>query len=100
MSVLGYTYLKNNKLEKAATVYQALHHLFPDSDYFSLCLSYVYLQQKLYDKALHYANTHIRQKKRDIKYGYFLKSRALFSLGRRKEATEYARAFIRTKDKH
>lgn len=98
LSVLGYTYLKCNKLEKATVVYQALYHLFPDSEYFAFCLSYLYLQQDKYAKALYYANAHIRQKKREIKFGYLLKSQALYHLGRRKQAKECARAFIQSQN--
>ena len=93
LSILGYTYLKNNKLKKATTVYQALFHLFPKSDYYSFCLSYLHLKQKQYEKALYYANIYLTNCRNMNKLGYLIKSQALFNLGRRKEAKECAKAF-------
>ena len=96
LSILGYTYLKNNKLSKATIVYQALFHLFPKSDYFAFCLSYLYLQQKQFKKALYYANYYLANANNIDKLGHLIKSQALFNLGRRSEAKECAKSFVQT----
>lgn len=94
LSLLGYTYLKSNKLEKAIVVYQALYHLCPESECFSFCLSYLYLQKKQYEKAMFYAEIYLSNNKRVLKLGHLIKSEALYNLGRSSEAQECAKFFI------
>jgi predicted Zn-dependent protease len=94
LSILGYTYLKNNKLGNATTVYQALFYLFPKSDYFSFCLSYLYLKQKQYEKALYYINIYFVNTTNPNRLSHLIKSQSLFHIGRRKEAKECAKAFF------
>jgi tetratricopeptide (TPR) repeat protein len=79
--LMGYNYIKSNKLEKAIVIYKAMYHLYPESDIFSFCLSYLYIQSKQYEKALFYAETYVSEKKGALRQGLFLKSKALFELG-------------------
>jgi tetratricopeptide (TPR) repeat protein len=92
--VLAYMYMKNNQLEKAITIYQALRHLFPESEGMSFCLSYLYYQSQQYDTALFYADSHLSKKPSAL--GFLLKSQVLSKLGRHAEAKEAIRRFLST----
>jgi tetratricopeptide (TPR) repeat protein len=91
---LGYNYLKNNKFKEATVVYQALYHLFPESEHFSFCLSYLYFKQKQYEKALYYVEMYLVDRKGTQKLAYLIKSQVLFKLGRLNEAKKCAQAYI------
>lgn len=94
LALLGHNYLKSNKLEEATVVYQALYHLFPESENFSFCLSYLYLKQKQYEKALYYVEIYLVEGKGTQKLAYLIKSQALFNLGRLNEAKKCAQTYI------
>jgi tetratricopeptide (TPR) repeat protein len=96
LALLGYNYLKSNKLEKAIIIYQALFYLFPKSEDFSFCLSYLYLKQNQYEKSLYYVEIYLNEGKGIQKLAYLIKSQALYHLGRLKEAKKCARRFIQT----
>jgi tetratricopeptide (TPR) repeat protein len=91
---LGYNYLKNNKFKEAIVVYQALYHLFPESEHFSFCLSYLYLKQKQYEKALYYIEIYLVDRKGTQKLAYLIKSQALFNLDRLNEAKKCAQTYL------
>ncbi len=93
LSILAYIYLKNNKLEKAITVYKALWHLFPESDRSAFCLGYLYLATHQYETALFYAETFLDANQK-IGLGHLLKGQALYKLGRNFEAQKAIQQFF------
>lgn len=92
--LVGYNYIKSNKLKKAIVIYKAMYHLYPESDIYSFCLSYLYLKSKEYEKALFYAETYLSEKKGGLRQGLFLKSKALFELGFTDEAKKSVRNYF------
>ena len=88
--LLGYNYLKSGKLEKAVTIFLSLYHLYPKSDIYSLCLSYLYLKLKQYEETLFYAEIYMTNRKGKQKIGRLIKSKALFEMGLVEEAKECA----------
>lgn len=95
--LLGYNYLKSNKLEKAVVIFKVLYHLYPDTDLFSLCLSYLYLKLNNHEDTLFYAEIYLKNKKGKLKQGRLIKSKALFALGLVDEAKECAKKIFDTK---
>ena len=79
--LLGYNYLKSNKLEKSVIIFKALYHLYPDIDIFCLCLSYIYLKLNNYEDTLFYAEIYLTNRKGKLKQGRLIKSKALFCVG-------------------
>ena len=96
LSILAYIYLKNNKHEKAITVYRALWHLFPESDKAALCLGYLYLTTQQYETALFYAEAFLARNQK-VGLGHLLKSQALSKLGRKVEAEKAVQQFFVSK---
>ena len=93
LSILAYIYLKNNKLEKAITVYKALWHLFPESGKAALCLGYLYLATQQYETALFYAEAFLAGNQ-EIGLGHLLKGQALYKLGKNFEAKKAIQQFF------
>jgi tetratricopeptide (TPR) repeat protein len=89
--LLGYNYIKSTKLKKATVIYRALHKLYPKSSIYSLCLSYLYLKESDYEKAIQCAEKFIENTKGSLKHGYLLKSKALFEIGMIEEAKKCAK---------
>jgi outer membrane protein assembly factor BamD (BamD/ComL family) len=90
--ILAYIFLKNNKLEKAITIYKALWHLFPETDSIAFCLSYLYLSTGQYETALFYADAYLRHK--NSRLGFLLKGQSLLMLGRHFEAKEAVNHYL------
>lgn len=95
LSVLGYNYLKKNKLEKAIIVYKALVLLYPKSSQYAFSLSYLYHQTEQYEKALHYADVFLKSNPtKKLSLGYYLKARTLQKLGQDDKAKYVASLFL------
>ena len=84
--LLGYNYLKGCKLEKAITIFKVLYYLYPKCDIYSLCLSYLHLKLKQYEKTLFYAEIYMTKQNGKLKQGRLIKSKALFEMGLVEEA--------------
>jgi hypothetical protein len=93
IKVLGYFFLENGKFEKASTLFQALHELFPDDAHVCKSLSYACLMRGDYEEALRQAEGFLANTTRDRerRVGRLLKSKSLWGLGREKEAREALR---------
>ena len=91
--LLGYNYLKCNKIKDAIVIYKALYYLFPEEEVFSLCLSFLYLQIKEYEDAILYAEIYLKREG-NLKHGRLIKSKVLFELGLVEEAKECAQKIL------
>jgi tetratricopeptide (TPR) repeat protein len=92
--VLAHIYLRNNQMQKAITIYKALWHLFPENEGIAFCLSYLHLSTGQYDLALTYAEAYIGRKNSGL--GFLLKGKSLLMLGRRYEAQEAVKQYLKS----
>ncbi len=88
LSVLGYLYLQNGREDKAFTVFSALCEFFPDDVRLGLCLGYVQLLNGDFVPAVKRADQFLDSGiDADEKVmGQMIRSRALWGMGRKKEA--------------
>jgi len=93
--VLGYFFLQNNKNRKAADIFRALHALYPDTAAYTGALSYACLRMDDFAGALEYAEDFLDHPldSSHQEFGFFLKSRALWGLGKEDEARKTFQRF-------
>jgi len=91
---LAYIYVKNSQSDKAIIIYEALWHVFPDTDTenIAFCLAYLHLKTQSFEKALTYAESYLE--KNPSSTGFLLKAQILFNLGREQEAREATHRFL------
>lgn len=85
LSLLAYAYLRNGKAAKAVTVLEGMQVLRPRDAWISRSLAYAHLLAADYNRAIAQAERHVRAHGADRGLD-LIRSRALFSLGRRDEA--------------
>jgi tetratricopeptide (TPR) repeat protein len=91
---LAHVYVKNSQSEKAIIIYEALWHIFSDTEKenIAFCLGYLYLKIRRFEKALFYADTYLKKKSSSV--GFLVKAQILFRLGREQEAKEATHRFL------
>jgi tetratricopeptide (TPR) repeat protein len=91
---LAHVYVKNSQSDKAIIIYEALWHIFPDTEKenIAFCLGYLYLKTRRFEKALFYTDTYLEKQSSSI--GFLLKAQILFRLGRKQEAKEATGRFL------
>lgn len=90
LALLAYAYLRNGKAAKAVAVLEGLLVLRPGDAWARRSLAFAYLQSADYNRALALAVPSDPAAAPDPQLD-LVRSRALFGLGRRKEAAELAR---------
>lgn len=98
---MGYFYLQTGKYEKSLTLYRALMALFPEDAYFIKSVSYLYLLTGNHDAALTCADRFLQLDiaKAEKALGCFLKSKALWGLGKKEAARQVLHRFLDTEGK-
>lgn len=86
LSLLAYAYLRNGKAAKAVAVLEGTQVLRPRDPWISRSLAYAHLLAADYNRAIAQAERHVRSHGADRGLD-LIRSRALFSLGRRDEAS-------------
>ncbi len=95
---LGYLYLQNGRQDKAFTMFNALCELYPDDAGLGLCLGYIQLLKGEFLPAIRRADKFLASgvDADEKRVGQMIRSRALWGIGRKKEARAITRRFIQT----
>ncbi len=98
--LLSYLFLKNGKNEKANTLLCALHGIDPEDSRVTLSYCYSSLLSGDYEKALELANVLLGEGNinRYKRLGLFMKSKALWGLGKEEESQYAMNRFLRFKE--
>lgn len=91
---LAHVYVKNSQSDKAIIIYEALWHIFSDTEKENIAfyLGYLYLKTQGFEKALFYTDTYLEKSSSSV--GFLLKAQILFKLGREQEAKEATHRFL------
>ncbi len=95
LSLLAYLFLRHDRLNHAAILYQALHRLYPEDAVFAASLAYVRLEQGDHAAALELADSTRRPASGTLASGLeLIRARALQGLDQKDEAWKAMRRVI------
>ncbi|CAM2065499.1 Tetratricopeptide repeat protein [Sulfidibacter corallicola] len=96
LSLLGYFYLRNHKIDKAGILFRALLELYPNDAYLQRALAYTYLQQGKFEQCLLMADRFLDNPGSGSgkTEAFFIKSKALWGLGREDSARAMLNRYI------